>query len=346
MKGILWPKAQLRKSRYSNPWIAPCRRTASITSVPDGQTLTLPDSRLLGFAEFGSPSGYPVFFFHGFPASRFEAQAIDQLARAHQLRLISPDRPGFGLSTLQPGRRIVDWPADVQALAQHLGLSRFAILGGSGGGPYALACALRLPHEMMSAVGLMASAGPWKAGTHDLAVSRRITSWLATNRPGALVRLSDLFVTVSKKIIATRQVTRLIDNMIRRANGMEGSSGRDDGSSALVEAQRKLIFSAVFEAFAQGSAGVVQDARLLTNDWGFEFEDVTYDRIQVWHGTKDKNSPVRAIRYMVERLPHGDLCEFEGDNHYALAHHTERILAELVPEEEKAVFNGSRGPMV
>lgn len=80
------------------------------------------------------------------------------------LRVIAPDRPGFGLSTFDARRRITDWPADVKALAAHLGITRFAILGGSGGAPYALACARALPADMVSAVGLYAAAAPWSVG--------------------------------------------------------------------------------------------------------------------------------------------------------------------------------------
>lgn len=78
--------------------------------------------------------------------------------------MIAPDRPGFGLSTFDARRRIADWPDDVRALAAHLGIARFAILGGSGGAPYALACARALPADMVSAVGLYAAAAPWREG--------------------------------------------------------------------------------------------------------------------------------------------------------------------------------------
>lgn len=124
------------------------------------QTLILPDRRLLGFAEFGDPSGTPLVYFHGFPMSRLEGWSIDRMARRRRLRVIAPDRPGFGLSTFRDQRRITDWPVDVRALASHLGLERFAILGVSGGGPYAVACASALPREMLSAVGVVAGGPP------------------------------------------------------------------------------------------------------------------------------------------------------------------------------------------
>ncbi len=84
------------------------------------------------------PTGFPLFAFHGFPGSRMEARGLEDIGRRHNLRFICPDRPGYGLSTFQPNRRLLNWPADVRYLArQHLDLKRYAVLGGSGGGPHA-----------------------------------------------------------------------------------------------------------------------------------------------------------------------------------------------------------------
>jgi len=105
--------------------------------------LRLNDGRLLGYAEFGDPGGTPVMFFHGFPGSRLEGALGHEAAERAAVRMICIDRPGMGLSTFQPGRRMLDWPADVAALADALGIGRFAVGGVSGGGPYAAVCALR-----------------------------------------------------------------------------------------------------------------------------------------------------------------------------------------------------------
>ena len=109
-------------------------------------------------ASWGLQNMATLFFFHGFPSSRLEGAGVDKLVRRHNIRLISVDRPGFGLSTFQPGRRILDWPTDVEALATHLNLKRFAVLGGSGGGPYAVACAYSLPPEMLSSFNVATSS--------------------------------------------------------------------------------------------------------------------------------------------------------------------------------------------
>lgn len=109
------------------------------------QQVILPDGRKLAYAEFGRPDGVPVLYFHGAPGSRLEPLLIgDDVLNQLGLRVIAPDRPGMGGSDFQRGRGFSDWPADVVALADALGLGRFAVLGNSGGGPYAAVCAARI----------------------------------------------------------------------------------------------------------------------------------------------------------------------------------------------------------
>src|SRR5688572_28104051 len=121
-------------------------------------TLTLSDGRKVGIAEFGAPAGRPVVYCHGFPASRLEARLAHEAAKEVGARLIALDRPGYGLSDFQPGRRIGDWPRDVVEAADALGVQRFAMLGVSGGAPYALACAALLP-ERITALGVVCGLG-------------------------------------------------------------------------------------------------------------------------------------------------------------------------------------------
>lgn len=137
--------------------------TASSQSAADRhhKTLTLSDGRTLAWAEAGAPSGFPLFLFHGFPGSRLEARGVEDLGHRHNVRFIAPNRPGYGRSTFQLGRRITDWPSDVQYLARHLDVKRYGVLGGSGGGPYALACADAIPSDELASVGLLCSAAPW-----------------------------------------------------------------------------------------------------------------------------------------------------------------------------------------
>lgn len=103
----------------------PCRyNTTDSTSA----TMTLPDGRKLGYAQYGAPNGRPVFFLHGLAETRIAAAAYDEVARDLNVRIIAPDRPGTGLSSPQPDRRLLDYPKDIEQLAQRLGLESYGVL--------------------------------------------------------------------------------------------------------------------------------------------------------------------------------------------------------------------------
>ncbi|KAK2593798.1 hypothetical protein QQS21_008506 [Conoideocrella luteorostrata] len=316
------------------------RRYSTPSATRDSQILPLPDGRVLGFSESGISTGYPVLFFHGFPSSRLEANYIDGLARKQNLRVITPDRPGFGISTLQPNRRIMDWPADVKSLTAHLDLSRFAILGGSGGGPYALAYAKALPPETLSAVGLLASAPPWEAGTSDLMRTQKIAHHLSTNWPSTMRLFSDVLVATTRKVLSSTVGTFLVNKMLEKSNAAavskESSPKGNHAMKSSIDHQREQMLRALFEGFAQGAEGFVHEAKLLTHPWGIDFEGVAYDGIQIWHGSRDVNAPISMIRWMAKRLPWAELHEFD-DTHFSLAQHLDRILGDLVTEEEKGI---------
>src|SRR5258708_37156679 len=121
--------------------------TISNTSDKPGKLIHLRDGRALGYADFGALTGKPVFFFHGFPGSRLQHAPGDSIATSLGAHIITIDRPGFGLSAFQPGRTLLDWPNDVAALADALEIDQFAAIGLSGGGPYLLACAYKIPRR-------------------------------------------------------------------------------------------------------------------------------------------------------------------------------------------------------
>jgi pimeloyl-ACP methyl ester carboxylesterase len=98
--------------------------------------------------------------------------------------------------------------------------------------------------------------------------------------------------------------------------------------------RRESLMGLIFEGFAQGTSGFVHETRLLTGDWGFKFENVTYNKVQMWHGSKDANAPVRSIRNMAERMPHCVLKEY-NDNHFSMGNHVEEILEELIAEARR-----------
>jgi pimeloyl-ACP methyl ester carboxylesterase len=151
--------------------------------------IKLKDGRKLGYAEYGDPQGKPVLHFHGTPSSRFECSrpAVDEIATRLGARIILPERPGFGLSDFEPNRTTLDWPDEVTELADGLNLDRFAVLGVSGGGPYAAACAYKIP-QWLSAAGIVSGLGPLDApgATEGMAKSDRQTYDLARKTPWLL----------------------------------------------------------------------------------------------------------------------------------------------------------------
>lgn len=127
----------------------------------EGAQLVLRDGRRLGYTEYGRSDGEPILYFHGHPGSRLEASLAHEAAAAFGFRVIALDRPGYGLSDFQHGRAITDWPADVAQAADALGIDSFSVAGASGGGPYALACAWRLPGRVVRAA-VISGVGPFR----------------------------------------------------------------------------------------------------------------------------------------------------------------------------------------
>lgn len=114
-------------------------------------SVELPDGRVLAYEDYGDPGGFPVLSFHGGLSSRLDAEHADDAAVTSHVRLVSPDRPGIGLSTFQPGRRLLDWPDDVAHLTAALGIEKFAVMGWSAGGPYAAVCAAKMGGRVTAA---------------------------------------------------------------------------------------------------------------------------------------------------------------------------------------------------
>ena len=137
----------------------------------DTHELTLPDGRRLAYADYGDPAGPVVLECVGTPQSRLPDPVQVTEAEQAGLRMIVPDRPGFGRSDPRPGRTLTDWPADAAALTDALGVDRFPVLGASGGGPYAVACGVVLA-DRVTRVALVAPAAPADAPAHGFVPSQ------------------------------------------------------------------------------------------------------------------------------------------------------------------------------
>lgn len=253
--------------------------------------LTLDSDRVLSCAEYGDAEGEPAFYFHGHPGCRFEARPGDEPAANRRVRIIALDRPGYGRSTFQPRRRVLDWPKDVVQVADALRIERFAVFGGSGGGPYALACAHAIPRRL-TAVGVVSGFGPMDAP--DATKGMRLLSRLAFRYGTRLPFVLDVVMgSMARKV---RKDPDGAFNQIKKA-----MAGPD--SAALEAPEIRETFKAeLAEAFRQGARGAALDAKLIGRPWGFRLRDIVPE-VHLWQGEKDRLVPPSMGRYMAGAIP-------------------------------------------
>lgn len=279
--------------------------------------IELSDGRRLGYAEFGDPRGKPVLFFHGYPGSRWDGAETGHAAERLGVRLIAPDRPGMGLSDYQPKRCLLDWPQDVQEFTNALELDRFAVIGYSGGGPYALACAFKLDTRL-SAVGVIAGIGPLtEPGALDGMVKNNIQLFQMARRTPWLLRLIfslNRQMDTLKLLRAAMPQMPAVDQDVMRQPGVLDGIARDYG-----------------EAFRQGACGAVHEGALFASDWGFKLGEITRP-VQLWHGEQDTNTPVAIGRFQARHLPDCQATFYPTDGHISIiVNHAVEILTALSP---------------
>ena len=240
------------------------KRTMDIPS----RTLRLSDGRQLGYAEFGPPDGSPVFYMHGFPGSRIEAMLLTRYTSA---RIIALDRPGMGLSTFQPNRRYLDWPNDVIALADHLKIEEFRILGISGGSPYVLACCKEIPRSRLRAAAIIAGAYPLELGTEGMLLPLRALMYIAGSSflsPLAKPLLNWEMGNLARNPDPEAFRTQFLKIMSTRPEKDRKCLEDDFVATGVIESTR--------EAFKQDSDGVTWDLKMIAQPWGFELEEVDF----------------------------------------------------------------------
>jgi pimeloyl-ACP methyl ester carboxylesterase len=283
--------------------------------------ITLRDGRRLGFAEYGDPHGRPLLYFHGFPASRLEAALTDEAAARLGIRIIAPDRPGIGLSDFQLGRLIGDWPADVAELAAVLGLGRFAVLGVSGGGPYSLACAAKIP-ERLSAVGIVGGLGPLdKAGaTRGMSLLSRFFLQLFRRAPGAGRALFALAARLSR-----HSPERLFTLFTANAPA-------PDQELLARPAIRGIFLASLGEAVRRGSGGGARELYLYTRPWGIDLARIRAT-VDLWHGRLDATVPMVMGESLARAIPCCQSRFLPDEGHFSLPlNHLEEILRTLLAD--------------
>lgn len=283
------------------------------------RTVSFDDGRVLGFDEYGDSGHPPVLFFHGTPGSRksWLLAGPGDPARTAGVRLIAMDRPGLGLSSPEPQRSIGSFAFDVNRLADALGIDRFAVLGFSGGAPYALACAAHLPHRV-TAVALVAPMGdfsvPEVADSLNSRLHRVITlaTGARTSHANAVAELlgpDRLVTTLSEQ--AWAHLPPADRSLLRRVDI------RDRAHAMLLEALR------------QGIEGSRLDLDLMSRAWDFSLEEVAAPTL-IFAGERDAWSSVEMGRWLVSELPAPSLRILPSEGHFTVLNlHAAEALASL-----------------
>lgn len=282
------------------------------------QALSLDDGRKLGFAEHGDPEGLPVFYFHGSAGSRLGRPADETILTDLGIRLIGTDRPGHGLSDPQPDRLLLDWPADISRLADYLDVDRFRVLGWSAGGPYALACAYRLPERIIAGAVVSGVAPPDRPSPYrGLGFVNRLLMFAIRRVPRLLV----LFRRMGYSLIMSDP-----DVLIRK---FSASLPPPDRQLFELPEVRDMCLMEIKEGYRQDWQGVAGDDMITNHRWGFDLQGISV-RMDIWQGELDRNVPLYQALYLQQQIPNSQLTVWPGQGHLYLLARWREVLSALV----------------
>lgn len=270
--------------------------------------------RRVGYARHGLESGIPLLEFHGVPGSRaydLDAGALE----AAGVTLYTLERPGFGLSDPSPGRTLLDWPHDVAAVADALGLDRFAVLGVSMGGPSAVACGYVLP-DRVAMVGLVASVGPvFDQPQFDALLSPELQLLLPVardNRDVALGLVREFLAPTADAVAA--DPSAFFDGPFL--------DGWTEGDRPLFVTRRDFWIDCLTATWGRGVETMVDESGATYGPWGFEPADLRVP-VRAWHGDEDA-IPSAVVQFVVDSVSDGRMTIHPGEGHVlAKAHHAD-----------------------
>jgi len=275
----------------------------------------------MAYDEYGDAKGAPVFFCHGWPSSRTMAELTHAAAHDLGVRIISPDRPGISGSAFQANRKLIDWPPIVGELADKLEIERFHILAISGGAPYAYVTASEMP-QRVRAIAIVSGAPPIVDLSEHTELLRLYRWMLALYRSHPQL-LRALFY-LARPIACLRPPIRFRPLLLKLLlQPVDAAALRDAAAfEACFESQRR--------AWRASAKGVMTDAEIYAQPWGFRLEDVDVP-VRLWHGKEDRAFSFRVAQEVAARLPNCVARYVDNAGHYSLPiRHMHEILADLI----------------
>lgn len=279
------------------------------------QSMTLRDGRRLGFAEYGSPHGRPVLLIHNMIGSRMQLPTSEQNLIAQNIRLIVPDRPGFGLSTLTQHKSMQAWSQDIVELVDHLRIGRFYLVGSSLGAVYGLGLARHIPERIdrFAMVSCIPEISHPKLARELMPSTRRLL-FLARHAPAAL----DFIL----KSIIRKGPDAYLDKLVCDLPEVDMQLYRDP-------AFHRMMVCAVAESLRQGSSSLLQDIQIMNSPWGIHPESITVP-VHCWHGGDDALAPHHLIKDFAEKIQQSQFNLLEDETHWLLFRQWNTIIARLI----------------
>lgn len=346
---ILW-----RRPASSSSFCAttqPASTTARVTKTPPAppplnedhhtRIATLANGDQVSYSEVGPKTASPLFFLHGSPSCRLEFVGLADLISSIPVRLVSPDRPGVGYTTLRPESTLLDYPNQISLLAAHLGFteSGYRVVGGSGGGPYAMACAKVLPKSECKAVAVVAGVAPIDTGEglEGMRFGSRTLLTATKKYPRLTAWLADRYVARYARDPDPTAIERAFQNQMKYF-WMLASVGLvkiTQEEQLILEAEEgpfvREIASSMREHFRQGSQGFLKEGQILCDPWGFKIEEIEREGVRFFYGSEDINTPIMAGRAMAARMKGAVFKEYPGHTHMTLMQrHGREILEEIM----------------
>ena len=283
-----------------------CQQALAAAEVDTKMTLKLGDGRCVAYRAFGAAHGPAVIALHGTPGSSLKFMATDAAARDLGLRVIAPDRWGYGATDAHPAPSLKAFAADMADMADRLEIDRFAILGVSGGGPYAAAIAAELGRRV-TALALAAPVGPI-AGEPDADIStfHRFCFGRLARSPRAVGGVFRIF----RSALAISPDAGMRLAMLRISPSDRHALGRGE--------TRLRLGRTFSDGLTPGVLGPVVDMRLFGAPWGLDLASAQ-PPARIWIGDQDQNVPQSAARRLARRLGACELVVLPGAGHLWIA---------------------------
>lgn len=307
----------------ASPAMVPDTNLTNDARISDPQarenTIKLANGRQLAYAEYGPETGYPVIFHHNFNGSRFQRPMDLSVLERCQVRLIVPDRPGFGRSDYDPHRTCHDWATDMTPLLDHLGIGKAAALAFGAGSPYAFSLAHHLPERINKVV--LAGAMPQLTSINQIKAMHKNLI-----RVFLIARLAPrLLEKTLNLVIKHDDPEAYFDTMISKH-----LNEKDDALSKQ-KTFKEIFVRCATAAYQSGPAPLSKDILVAANEWHLDLSDLKVP-VEIWHGEQDQTIGIEAMRSFSNWLPNTVTHFLEGEGHWLLYHHWEAILTNAVSD--------------